>query len=284
MQQGDLVRSVDLVDAMIAAADPRITDEFSAQMERSACPTCGSCSGMFTANSMNCLMEALGLALPGNGTIVATHADRKQPVRGGRAPHRGPGAPLLRAGRRPHPAARHRHLRGLRERHGARHRDGRIHQHRAPPAGRRARGGGALHHARYGPPLAPRAASLQGGAFLARRPRGGRSPRRRRLRNSGRTGSRRPAASRRAHRARADPGRRHRTVGRAKRRRGERARNSIAPRPAAYAPPSRSARAGAMRPSTWTAQRARSAMSRTPSARMAASPCCTATSPKTAAS
>jgi dihydroxy-acid dehydratase len=77
VQQGDLVRSVDLVDAMIAAADPRITDEFSAQMERSACPTCGSCSGMFTANSMNCLMEALGLALPGNGTIVATHADRK---------------------------------------------------------------------------------------------------------------------------------------------------------------------------------------------------------------
>jgi dihydroxy-acid dehydratase len=78
VQQGDLVRAVDLVDAMIAAADPRVTDEFSAEMERSACPTCGSCSGMFTANSMNCLMEALGLALPGNGTIVATHADRKR--------------------------------------------------------------------------------------------------------------------------------------------------------------------------------------------------------------
>jgi dihydroxy-acid dehydratase len=78
VQHGDLVRAVDLVDAMIAAADPRVTDEFSAEMERSACPTCGSCSGMFTANSMNCLMEALGLALPGNGTIVATHADRKQ--------------------------------------------------------------------------------------------------------------------------------------------------------------------------------------------------------------
>jgi dihydroxy-acid dehydratase len=78
VQQGDLVRSVDLVDAMIAAADPRVSDEFSGQMERSACPTCGSCSGMFTANSMNCLTEALGLALPGNGTIVATHADRKR--------------------------------------------------------------------------------------------------------------------------------------------------------------------------------------------------------------
>src|SRR5580765_7364608 len=61
VQQGDLVRSVDLVDAMIAAADPRVSDEFSGQMERSACPTCGSCSGMFTANSMNCLTEALGL-------------------------------------------------------------------------------------------------------------------------------------------------------------------------------------------------------------------------------
>ena len=78
VQQGDLLRSVDLVDAMVAAADPRISDEFSGDMERSACPTCGSCSGLFTANSMNCLMEALGLALPGNGTLVATHADRRR--------------------------------------------------------------------------------------------------------------------------------------------------------------------------------------------------------------
>jgi dihydroxy-acid dehydratase len=77
VQQGDLIRSVDLVDAMVAAADPRVSDEFSGEMERSACPTCGSCSGLFTANSMNCLMEALGLALPGNGTLVATHADRR---------------------------------------------------------------------------------------------------------------------------------------------------------------------------------------------------------------
>jgi dihydroxy-acid dehydratase len=77
VQQGDLIRSVDLVDAMIAAADPRVSDEFAGEMERSACPTCGSCSGLFTANSMNCLMEALGLALPGNGTLVATHADRR---------------------------------------------------------------------------------------------------------------------------------------------------------------------------------------------------------------
>ena len=71
-------RAVDLVDAMIAAADSSISDAEVQIMERSACPTCGSCSGMFTANSMNCLAEALGLALPGNGTVLATHADRKR--------------------------------------------------------------------------------------------------------------------------------------------------------------------------------------------------------------
>ena len=71
-------RAVDLIDAMVAAADAKNSDEDVAAMERSACPTCGSCSGMFTANSMNCLTEALGLSLPGNGTIVATHADRKE--------------------------------------------------------------------------------------------------------------------------------------------------------------------------------------------------------------
>jgi dihydroxy-acid dehydratase len=70
-------RSVDLIDAMVAAADASVTDEEVQVIERSACPTCGSCSGMFTANSMNCLTEALGLALPGNGTVVATHSDRR---------------------------------------------------------------------------------------------------------------------------------------------------------------------------------------------------------------
>jgi dihydroxy-acid dehydratase len=68
---------LDLVDAMVVAADSRISDEVVAEYERSACPTCGSCSGMFTANSMNCLTEAIGLALPGNGTVLATHFDRK---------------------------------------------------------------------------------------------------------------------------------------------------------------------------------------------------------------
>src|SRR5271163_1667666 len=71
------IRSLDLVDAMVAAADDKISDAEVEVIERSACPTCGSCSGMFTANSMNCLTEALGLALPGNGSIVATHADRR---------------------------------------------------------------------------------------------------------------------------------------------------------------------------------------------------------------
>jgi len=69
---------LDLIDAMIMAADPKVDDETVAAVERSACPTCGSCSGMFTANSMNCLTEALGLSLPGNGTTLATHADRQR--------------------------------------------------------------------------------------------------------------------------------------------------------------------------------------------------------------
>ncbi|MCL6484095.1 MAG: dihydroxy-acid dehydratase, partial [Janthinobacterium lividum] len=69
---------LDLVDAMIKAGDSSVSDADVDEIERSACPTCGSCSGMFTANSMNCLTEALGLALPGNGTILATHSDRQQ--------------------------------------------------------------------------------------------------------------------------------------------------------------------------------------------------------------
>ena len=72
------IKKLDLVDAMVMAADSNVSDADVAEVERSACPTCGSCSGMFTANSMNCLAEALGLALPGNGTVVATHSDREQ--------------------------------------------------------------------------------------------------------------------------------------------------------------------------------------------------------------
>ena len=82
MESGKIVlkgkkRAVDLIDAMVAAADSSVSDAEVEVVERSACPTCGSCSGMFTANSMNCLTEALGLALPGNGSVLATHADRK---------------------------------------------------------------------------------------------------------------------------------------------------------------------------------------------------------------
>ncbi|WP_122049504.1 dihydroxy-acid dehydratase [Asaia bogorensis] len=71
-------RKLDLVDSMVAAANPKVSDAESEAIERSACPTCGSCSGMFTANSMNCLTEALGLSLPGNGSLLATHADRRE--------------------------------------------------------------------------------------------------------------------------------------------------------------------------------------------------------------
>lgn len=70
--------NLDLVDAMVIAVDDSASDEKVAEYERSACPTCGSCSGMFTANSMNCLTEALGLSLPGNGTVLATHSDRRE--------------------------------------------------------------------------------------------------------------------------------------------------------------------------------------------------------------
>ena len=79
MEAGELDgQHLDLIDAMVQSADDSISDEHVSKVERAACPTCGSCSGMFTANSMNCLNEAIGLALPGNGTIVATHENRTQ--------------------------------------------------------------------------------------------------------------------------------------------------------------------------------------------------------------
>jgi dihydroxy-acid dehydratase len=79
MEAGEIGdKHYDLVDAMVMAADQSVSDQELAVIEQNACPTCGSCSGMFTANSMNCLAEAIGLALPGNGTIVATHANRKK--------------------------------------------------------------------------------------------------------------------------------------------------------------------------------------------------------------
>ncbi|KOR27409.1 hypothetical protein TI03_06975, partial [Achromatium sp. WMS1] len=83
MEAGRIIRTdkelhLDLIDAMIVAGDNRVSNQEVLEYERSACPTCGSCSGMFTANSMNCLVEALGLALPGNGSLLATHVERKR--------------------------------------------------------------------------------------------------------------------------------------------------------------------------------------------------------------
>src|SRR6478672_3236171 len=77
LRPGAGTRKLDLIDPMVASADPSVTDDELRDMEESACPTCGSCSGMFTANSMNCLVEAIGLALPGNGSVLATHTARR---------------------------------------------------------------------------------------------------------------------------------------------------------------------------------------------------------------
>ena len=185
--------ALDLVDAMVAAADDKVSEEDMKVIERSACPTCGSCSGMFTANSMNCLTEALGLSLPGNGSTLATHADRRRLfVEAGHLDRRSR-PPLLRAGRRERAAALDRELHGLRERHDARHRHGRLDQHRAPPARRRPRGRRRLHHGRHRPAVAARAVPLQGRAVEVRRPHGGRPSRRRHHGDPRRARARRPA-------------------------------------------------------------------------------------------
>ena len=99
-------KKLDLIDAMVMAADDTASDADVAEVERSACPTCGSCSGMFTANSMNCLTEALGLSLPGNGTTLATHSTGRA-VQACGPPGGGPVQAVLREGRQQHPAALH---------------------------------------------------------------------------------------------------------------------------------------------------------------------------------
>jgi dihydroxy-acid dehydratase len=157
-------KKLDLIDAMVMAADDKVSDEEVAEVERSACPTCGSCSGMFTANSMNCLTEALGLSLPGNGTVLATHADREQLfLRAGP-----PGVELCKRYYeqddasvlpRSSPASRR-----FRERDDAGHRHGRLDQHHPAPAGRGAGGRRRLHHGRHRPHLAQGAPAVQGGA------------------------------------------------------------------------------------------------------------------------
>jgi dihydroxy-acid dehydratase len=130
-------RAVDLIDAMVAAADDRVCDKEVEVIERSACLTCGSCSGMFTANPMNCLTEALGLSLPGNGSVLATHADcRGLFVEDGHL--------ILDLARRcceqddanvlPRAIA---NFKAFEKRDEPRHRDGRLDQHRAASARRR---------------------------------------------------------------------------------------------------------------------------------------------------
>ena len=196
------IHALDLVDAMVAAADDKVSDEDVKIIERSACPTCGSCSGMFTANSMNCLTEALGLSLPGNGSTLATHSDREKLfLRAGRGDRLARQA-LLRSGRRHRPAPHDREQRRVRKRHGARHRHGRLDQHRPAYPGRRPRRRGRFHHGRHRPPLAQGAVPFQGGAGQGRRAHGRRAPRRRHHGDPRRTEPRRPAQRRPADRPR----------------------------------------------------------------------------------
>ena len=158
---GTVRTRVNLITAIADAVADQVSDEDIAIIEESACPTCGSCSGMFTANSMNCLTEALGLALPGNGSTLATHTARKALVRSGRPRRGGHHAPVLLRRRRVPAPARDRDPRGVRERDGAGRRDGRLDQHRAAPAGRRAGGRARVHDAGHRRDLAPRALPVQ---------------------------------------------------------------------------------------------------------------------------
>ena len=175
-------------------ADGQIRAEELDEIEKAACPTCGSCSGMFTANSMNCLAEALGMALPGNGTILATSADRKRLfVRGRRSgSSRWPGASARRAGPRLLPREIASPAR-VRQRDDPRHGDGREHQHRAPHPGHRPRGGRAVHAWSGSTSCAARRRTSARSARSSRRPHRGRRPRRRHPHDPRRGRPRRPA-------------------------------------------------------------------------------------------
>lgn len=177
------VRKLDLINAISDAVNENVSDEDILRIEENACPTCGSCSGMFTANSMNCLTEVLGLSLPGNGSVLATH--RPQGAVRGRRPHgRRDHQALLRAGRHDGPAALHRHPRRVRQRHGAGHRHGRLHQHDPAPARRSAGGRARLRPRRHQRGLAPRPLPVEGCAQ--------RGPRRHLLHGGRPPGGRRP--------------------------------------------------------------------------------------------
>ena len=173
-------RKLDLINPMIAAADPSVSDEALAEMEEAACPTCGSCSGMFTANSMNCLTEAIGLALPGNGTTLATHAARRALFeRAGDAGGRAWPSGTTTGRRRVRAAAVHRHPGRVRERDGAGRGHGRVDQHDPAPAGGGARGAGRLRAQGDRRAVPPGAVPVQGRAEQRALPRRGRAPGRR---------------------------------------------------------------------------------------------------------
>ncbi len=127
---GTVRKRVNLITAIADAVSNEVSDEDIAIIEENACPTCGSCSGMFTANSMNCLTEALGLALPGNGSTLATHTARKELYEAAGRTVVEITAPLVRGGRCLRAAAFRRDPRGVRERDGARRGDGRLDEHR----------------------------------------------------------------------------------------------------------------------------------------------------------
>ncbi len=172
-------QAMDLVDAMVAAADDKVSDEDVKIIERSACPTCGSCSGMFTANSMNCLTEALGLSLPGNGSTLATHADRKRLfVEAGHL--------IVDLAQRYYEqddaeraAAQHRVEEVVRECDDAGYRDGWLDQYCPAYPCRRDRGRGRFHDGRHRRIVAQGSGALQGRPGQERRPHGRRTPRRR---------------------------------------------------------------------------------------------------------
>ena len=165
-------RVVDLISVFEGVAAHKLgnlSDEGLKELEDTGCPTCGCCSGMFTANSMNCLCEALGMALPGSASVLATDKQRDDYYRRGGVPARGPGA-------QGHQAARHRDARRLRQRARARHGDGRLDEHDPPHAGGGARGGGVVRPGADRRDLAEDAHAVQGVAVVAV-PHGGRGPR-----------------------------------------------------------------------------------------------------------
>ena len=167
--------SLDLIDAMIAASNDDVTDEQLDTIERSACPTCGSCSGMFTANSMNCLTEAIGLSLPGNGSRRWRLMPLRRTSSCALEPWPSVGQAATTTGTTIGPAAQHRDPR-LPQCGRPRCRHGRLDQHRAPPAGRGPRGGPRLLDRRHRRHFTSGAVPVQGGPEQPALPHGGRSP------------------------------------------------------------------------------------------------------------